>query len=85
MEESLKELCTEETREELLGEAIALEDGTKIQDVSEIRKLKSEEQKAAEESSSVMLYAQQKDSDITGSIHEEKDGYEMLMNQNEKG
>lgn len=84
-EESLKELCTEETREELLGEAIALEDGTKIQDVSEIRKLKSEEQKAAEESSSVMLYAPQKDSVVTGSIHAETDGYAMFMIPYEKG
>ena len=84
-EESLKELCTEETREELLREAIALEDGTKIQDVSEIRKLKSEEQKAAEESSSVMLYAPQKDSVVTGSIHAETDGYAMFMIRYEKG
>ena len=84
-EESLKELCTEETREELLGEAIALEDGTKIQDVSEIRKLKSEEQKAAEESSSVTLDAPQKDSVVTGSIHAETDGYAMFMIPYEKG
>ena len=46
-EESLRELCTEETREELLGETIALEDGTEIGDVSEIQTLKSE---AAEDS-----------------------------------
>ena len=68
-EESLKELCTEENREELLGEAIALEDGTEIGDASEIQTLKSEEQETAEQNSSVTLDAPQKDSVVTGSVH----------------
>lgn len=84
-EESLKELCTEENREELLGEAIALEDGTEIEDASEIQTLKSEEQKTAEQNSSVTLDAPQKDSVVTGSVHAEADGYVLFMIPYEKG
>ena len=84
-EESLKELCTEENREELLGEAIALEDGTEIGDVSEIQTLKSEEQETAEQNSSVTLDAPQKDSVVTGSVHAEADGYALFMIPYEKG
>ena len=84
-EESLKELCTEENREELLGEAIALEDGTEIGDASEIRTLKSEEQETAEQNSSVTLDAPQKDSVVTGSVHAEADGYVLFMIPYEKG
>lgn len=84
-EESLKELCTEENREELLGEAIALEDGTEIGDASEIQTLKSEEQETAEQNSSVTLDALQKDSVVTGSVHAEADGYALFMIPYEKG
>ncbi len=84
-EESLKELCTEENREELLGEAIALEDGTEIGNASEIRTLKSEEQETAEQNSSVTLDAPQKDSVVTGSVHAEADGYALFMIPYEKG
>ena len=84
-EESLKELCTEENREELLGEAIALEDGTEIGDASEIQTLKSEEQETAEQNSSVTLDAPQKDSVVTGSVHAEEDGYALFMIPYEKG
>ena len=84
-EESLRELCTEETREELLGETIALEDGTEIGDVSEIQTLKSEAQKTAEQNSSVTLDAPQKDSIVTGNIHAEADGYALFMIPYEKG
>ena len=84
-EESLRELCTEETREELLGETIALEDGTEIGDVSEIQTLKSEAQKTAEQNSSVTLDAPQKDSVVTGNIHAEADGYVLFMIPYEKG
>lgn len=84
-EESLKELCTEENREELLGEAIALEDGTEIGDASEIQTLKSEEQETAEQNSSVTLNAPQKDSVVTGSVHAEADGYALFMIPYEKG
>lgn len=84
-EESLKELCTEENREELLGEAIALEDGTEIGDASEIQTLKSEEQETAEQNSSVTLDAPQKDSVVTGSVHAEADGYVLFMIPYEKG
>lgn len=84
-EESLKELCTEENREELLGEAIALEDGTEIGDASEIQTLKSEEQETAEQNSSVTLDAPQKDSGVTGSVHAEADGYALFMIPYEKG
>lgn len=84
-EESLKELCTEENREEPLGEAIALEDGTEIGDASEIQTLKSEEQETAEQNSSVTLDAPQKDSVVTGSVHAEADGYALFMIPYEKG
>lgn len=84
-EESLKELCTEENREELLGEAIALEDGTEIGDASEIQTLKSKEQETAEQNSSVTLDAPQKDSVVTGSVHAEADGYALFMIPYEKG
>ena len=84
-EESLRELCTEENREELLGEAIALEDGTEIKDASEIQTLKSEEQEMAEKNSSVTLDAPQKDSVVTGSVHAETDGYALFMIPYEKG
>lgn len=84
-EESLKELCTEENREELLGEAIALEDGTEIGDASESQTLKSEEQETAEQNSSVTLDAPQKDSVVTGSVHAEADGYALFMIPYEKG
>lgn len=84
-EESLKELCTEENREELLGEAIALEDGTEIGDASEIQTLKSEEQETAEQNSSVTLDVPQKDSVVTGSVHAEADGYALFMIPYEKG
>ena len=84
-EESLRELCTEQNREELLGEAIALEGGTEIQETSELREMKSEEQKKAEENSSVILNAPQKDSVVTGNIHAEADGYAMFMIPYEKG
>ena len=84
-EESLKEFCTEENREELLGEAIALEDGTEIGDASEIQTLKSEEQETAEQNSSVTLDAPQKDSVVTGSVHAEADGYALFMIPYEKG
>lgn len=84
-EESLKELCTEENREELLGEAIALEDGTEIGDASEIQTLKPEEQETAEQNSSVTLDAPQKDSVVTGSVHAEADGYALFMIPYEKG
>ena len=84
-EESLKELCTEENREELLGEAIALEDGTEIGYASEIQTLKSEEQETAEQNSSVTLDAPQKDSVVTGSVHAEADGYALFMIPYEKG
>ncbi len=84
-EESLKELCTEENREELLGEAIALEDGTEIGDASEIQTLKSEEQETAEQNSSVTLDAPQKDCVVTGNVHAEADGYALFMIPYEKG
>ena len=84
-EESLRELCTEENREELLGGAIALEGGTEIEDASELRTLRSEDQKTAEQNSSVTLDAPQKDSVVTGNVHAETDGYALFMIPYEKG
>ena len=84
-EDSLKELCTEENREELLGEAIALEDGEAIESAEEIAARKTSQQEKAEENSSVTLNAPEKDSLITGSIHAETDGYALFMIPYENG
>ena len=84
-EDSLKELCTEENREELLGEAIVLEDGETIESAEEIAARKTSQQEKAEENSSVTLNAPEKDSLITGSIHAETDGYALFMIPYENG
>ncbi|MBU5481070.1 YfhO family protein [Blautia sp. MSJ-19] len=84
-ENSLSKLCTEETRDTLLGGAIALEDGTEIQNVSELDKLKTEAQKEKEQSSTVTLDAPVIDSRLTGSIHAETDGYALFMIPYENG
>ena len=84
-EESLRELCTEENRQELLGEAVALEDGQEITEVSDLDTQKTEEMERGEEASSVTLDAPETDSMITGSIHAELDGYAMFMIPYEKG
>ena len=84
-EDSLKELCTEENREELLGEAIVLEDGETIKSAEEIAARKTSQQEKAEENSSVTLNAPEKDSLITGSIHAETDGYALFMIPYENG
>ena len=84
-EDSLKELCTEENREELLGEAIALENGEAIESAEEIAARKTSQQEMAEENSSVTLNAPEKDSLITGSIHAETDGYALFMIPYENG
>ena len=84
-EDSLEELCTEENREELLGEAIALEDGEAIESAEEIAARKTSQQEKAEENSSVTLNAPEKDSLITGSIHAETDGYALFMIPYENG
>lgn len=84
-EDSLKELCTEETRETLLGQAIALEDGTEIQDVSEIAELKSGKEETEEKESAVILNAPVHDSLITGKIQAASDGYVLFMIPYEQG
>ena len=84
-EDSLEELCTEENREELLGEAIALENGEAIESAEEIAARKTSQQEMAEENSSVTLNAPEKDSLITGSIHAETDGYALFMIPYENG
>ena len=84
-EDSLKELCTEENREELLGEAIALENGEAIESAEEIAARKTGQKEKAEENSSVILNAPEKDSLITGSIHAETDGYALFMIPYENG
>ena len=84
-EESLRELCTEENRQQLLDEAIALENGQEITETSDLDTLKTEEMARGEEASYVTLDAPEKDSLITGSIHAEIDGYAMFMIPYEKG
>lgn len=84
-EESLKELCTSETRQELLDHAIALEGGTDIQDMSEFSVLKESADPKVIETSSVTLNAPEKDSYITGNIQAAADGYALFMIPYEKG
>lgn len=99
-EDSLKELCTEETRDEFLQNVIALpeeEDSEtevkisretspkELQTASEISELLSQEDKNAMEDSEIILNRPEKDSHITGVIHAETDGYGMFMIPYEKG
>lgn len=84
-EESLRNLCSEETREKLLGETIALEDGKNISSIEELDAIKTDSVKKLENSSYVVLDAPVKDSDITGKIHADTDGYAVFMIPYEKG
>ena len=87
-EDSLKELCTEETRDEFLQNVIALPEENSsetIQAASEISELLSQEEKNAMEDSEIILNRPEKDSHITGAIHAETDGYGMFMIPYEKG
>lgn len=83
-EDSLRELCTEKTRNQLLEGAIALEDGTDIQTLSELDELTAEKGEASGKSY-VMLDDPEKDSYITGRIHAETDGYVLFMIPYENG
>lgn len=82
-ENSLKELCTAETRQELLDSAIAVDGGEDIQEVSDLRK--QEKSSAELGSSSVTLDNTENDSRITGSIQAAEDGYVLFMIPFEKG
>lgn len=83
-EESLKKLCKKDVRESnrevLLSNAIAVEGGEDISDISELASV-SERQK----NSSVTLNAPEKDSHVTGSVDAKTDGYVMCMIPYEKG
>lgn len=83
-EKSLKELCKgkkqKKNREILLSNAIAVEGGEDISDISQLAPV-SEEQ----EHSSVILNAPEKDSHVTGSVDAETDGYVMCMIPYENG
>lgn len=84
-EESLRNLCSEENREQLLGESVALEDGEEIQSVSELNTVKTAEMQKLEKTSYVTLNNPDKDSVITGNIHADIDGYAVFMIPYEKG
>ena len=83
-EESLKKLCKkdvrENNRETFLSNAIAVEGGEDISDISELSP-GSEEQK----NSSVTLNAPEKDSHVIGSVDAKTDGYVMCMIPYENG
>ena len=83
-EESLKNLCKkdvrEQNREALLKNAIAVEGGQDISDMSELPAVSE-----AQENSSVTLNAPEKDSLVTGSVSAMADGYVMCMSPYEKG
>lgn len=83
-EESLKKLCKkdvrEQNREALLKNAIAVEGGQDISDMSELPSASE-----AQEDSSVTLNAPEKDSLVTGSVSAMADGYVLCMIPYEKG
>lgn len=79
-EESLENLCDRESRERLLENSLALEDGEEISDLSQLKEI-SEEQK----NSSVTLDAPQKDSHLTGTVSAQADGYVLCMIPYETG
>lgn len=83
-EESLKELCKEDVRDQnrtvVLESALAIEGGEEISDISELKEV-SQEQKR----SSVVLNAPEKDSYVTGTISAQTDGYVLCMIPYEKG
>lgn len=83
-EESLKILCEkkvrEKNRETVLNNAIAIEDGKEISDITQLDEISE-----AQKSSSVVLNAPQKDSYLTGHISAGSDGYVMCMIPYEKG
>lgn len=83
-EESLKKLCQkdvrEKNRETLLENAIAVEGGKEIGDISELDAVSE-----AQENSEVTLNAPEKDSHVTGTVDAKADGYVMCMIPYEKG
>lgn len=83
-EESLKILCEkkvrEKNRETVLNNAIAIEDGKEISDITQLDEISE-----AQKSSSVVLNAPQKDSYLTGYISAGSDGYVMCMIPYEEG
>lgn len=80
-EDSLRDLCTEETRNSLLEGAIALEDGEDVESMSEFEKITSGDTDA----SYVTLSIQGKDSVIEGTVHAETEGYALFMIPYENG
>lgn len=84
-EESLRALSTEETRQELLDGAIAIEGGTEIKDPGELQSLKAGTEGTSLEESSVVLDAPEKDSRITGRVQAGTDGYVLFLIPYEKG
>lgn len=98
-EDSLKELCTEETRDQLLENVVALSvedqdslenekspsEPADIREVSEISTLLSEEDQASMKASEIILDNPERDSRITGTIHAETEGYGLFMIPYEKG
>ena len=79
-EDSLEKLCSKETRETLLENALALEDGDEISDLSQLKEISKEQ-----ENSSVTLDAPQKDSHLTGTVSAGTDGYVLCMIPYETG
>lgn len=83
-EESFKNLCKKKVREKnrelILENALAIEGGDEISDISELKEA-SQEQK----DSSVILNAPEKDSYVTGTILAKTDGYVLCMIPYEKG
>ncbi|MDO4272827.1 MAG: YfhO family protein [Eubacteriales bacterium] len=76
-EKSFRNLCTKESREELLNSVIALEGGSEVPDMEAVRKLK--EDGGQQKASAVTLDAPVKDSLVTGRIEAAEDGYVMFL------
>lgn len=84
-EESLKELCSEESRRTLLDNAVAVEGGADIKSTAEFMELKAASVSDNTGASSVTLDYTENDSHITGRIQADSDGYVMFLIPYEKG
>lgn len=81
-EESFKKLCTEDTREELLGNVLAVKGGTEVNSRKKLQKII---QHSGKTESDIVIHSLKEHSKVTGEIHAAKDGYIMFMIPFEQG
>ena len=81
-EKSFRALCSEDTRQELLDGAVAVENGADVSSMKEFQNLKKE---GGEDHSTVTVSVPEKDSRVEASVHAERDGYVQFMIPYENG